>query len=783
MRTPLSILLVLPGLAVASPQLDAFDHNVRAGLSPARGQIVVRWDGLGSLADLDAFAAHRGCALHHRWGQRPIATFTCDPAQRPRDLLISWQGAPGVIHAQIPFPVTLERTPSDLTERQWHHRNVGQRIGSVTGTPGADISSVEAWAIGIGSDQPVVAVLDTGVYVDHTELLGRMARNDGEICGNGVDDDGNGYVDDCVGWDFGDDDPDVDPRLLPDRMESGDLCPALHGTFIAGLIAGAADNETGVAGLLWDGRILPLKMAADDDCAIFDTRVAEGVLYAADRGARILNVSWTFGGRSTVLESAFNEAADAGMIFTMAAGNQSRDIDGREIQPIDFALDNQIVVAATENRDRRASFSSWGAEKVDVGAPGWRLWSTGVDAPDAHLSGDGTSYAAPLVAGVAALVWAEWPILRPYEVKRAILDGATPVPSLDCAQTARCVATGARLDAAGAMAEADYWATAPQIERVDLTWVDDEGGDGDGIPERGEQVELVLTLDNQGHGPAQTLDLTVAIDHPYLSPAESQVRLDPIAAYTRAIASPSVPLTIALDCLEDTEATLQLTLHDQDSGSRSTFTRDVLIPCVIDEDDDGSLYPEDCDDHDPLIHPGRAERCNGADDDCDGQTDEDDAVDAVPWFPDLDGDGYGAPGEPHIACQPPAGFGFGDRDCDDTRDDVHPHATEVCDGVDNSCDGQVDVDAIDASTFYEDLDGDGWGGERQVQACEAPRTMTAQPGDCDDRNAQIYPGSPSHDASCQPRRAGWCSAGPGPTSLLALLLALGLTRRRSARPS
>ncbi len=152
---------------------------------------------------------------------------------------------------------------------------------------------------------------------------------------------------------------------------------------------------------------------------------------------------------------------------------------------------------------------------------------------------------------------------------------------------------------------------------------------------------------------------------------------------------------------------------------------------------------EDCDDGNPAINPAATELCDGADNDCDGTTDEDDAADASTWYADADGDGFGDPASTAVACTAPTGHGADDTDCDDTDAAINPAATEACDGVDNDCDGSIDEDdATDASTWYADDDGDGYGdASSPAAACSAPSGTTSDDSDCDDGNNTIHPGA------------------------------------------
>ena len=149
----------------------------------------------------------------------------------------------------------------------------------------------------------------------------------------------------------------------------------------------------------------------------------------------------------------------------------------------------------------------------------------------------------------------------------------------------------------------------------------------------------------------------------------------------------------------------------------------------------------DCDDSDADIHPGADEYCNGVDDDCDGEVDEDDAEDALTWFADLDGDGFGDPDAATLACAAPPGYVADATDCDDGDGDVFPGADETCNGIDDDCDGEVDEDeALDALTWYEDADGDGFGNLWSTwEACAPPPGYVANAEDCDDEDPAVSP--------------------------------------------
>ncbi len=159
----------------------------------------------------------------------------------------------------------------------------------------------------------------------------------------------------------------------------------------------------------------------------------------------------------------------------------------------------------------------------------------------------------------------------------------------------------------------------------------------------------------------------------------------------------------------------------------------------LDADGDHSPATDDCDDDNALVYPGAEELCDGLDNDCDGEVDE---YVADLWFADEDGDGYGDSFSTMEACEQPSGWVADNSDCDDTNDTVYPGADELCDGLDNDCDSDWDEDAIDATAWYPDADGDGYGPDDQaVVACEQPDDHVAQGGDCEDSDDGVYPGA------------------------------------------
>lgn len=251
-------------------------------------------------------------------------------------------------------------TPSDtLFNLLWALENNGQNINGISGTDDADIDAPEAWDISTGSGSIVIALVDSGIDYNHPELAGNVWENSDEIGGNGIDDDGNGYVDDFRGWDFVDNDNDP-------------IDPVGHGTHLAGIVAAVGNNSSGITGVLWTAKIMPLKFF---DAKFWGTvsDVVSAIQYANANGAHVINLS--FG--STNYSHAEKQAIDASSaVVVCAAGNNAGNNDMTPQYPASYSSANIIAVAASDQHDNLASFSNFGPSSVDVAAPGINIYST-----------------------------------------------------------------------------------------------------------------------------------------------------------------------------------------------------------------------------------------------------------------------------------------------------------------------------------------------------------------------------------------------------------------------
>ncbi|MAV91952.1 MAG: protease [Bdellovibrionaceae bacterium] len=310
----------------------------------------------------------------------------------------------------------------------------------------------DAWAAnGKGSDQVVVAVIDTGVDYTHEDLVDNMWRNPGETgvdtngrdkASNGVDDDGNGFVDDVVGWDFASkDNKPYDFTTSVWDMLFGGGNPG-HGTHCAGNVAARADNGKGVVGVAPNVKIMAIRFLTEKGQGTTADAV-EAVKYGVDNGANVLSNSWGSEGddpndpATQALKDVIQYAESHNVLFVAAAGNghqgngYDNDSDSRPGVPASYSNENIVSVAAIDEGANLGSFSNWGARTVDLGAPGVKVFSTMVgnkysdtviDIPGMMTATwDGTSMAAPHVSGAAALYISKHPGASYKEVKSALL--------------------------------------------------------------------------------------------------------------------------------------------------------------------------------------------------------------------------------------------------------------------------------------------------------------------------------------------------------------------------
>ena len=347
----------------------------------------------------------------------------------------SWAAATaGVRYVEPDFVITTSATPNDPSySRLWGLNNSGQ----TGGVADADMDVAEAWDVTSGSRSVVVGVIDTGIDYNHPDLASNIWRNPGEIAGDGIDNDRNGYVDDVRGWDFANNDAD------PFDDEG-------HGTHVAGTIGAVGNNGVGIVGVSWNVSLMALKFLGADGSGSTSGAVA-AINYATRMrqsfGVNVVatNNSWGGGGFSSALRDAIAAGGSAGVLCVAAAGNESANNDATPSYPANYAGDAVFSVAATDSSNRLATFSNYGVTTVDVAAPGVGIYSTVPG--NGYASYSGTSMATPHVTGTVALLAAANPQATAAQIRTAILSTAVPLPAL-----AGKVATGGLVNAAAALA-------------------------------------------------------------------------------------------------------------------------------------------------------------------------------------------------------------------------------------------------------------------------------------------------------------------------------------------
>jgi subtilisin family serine protease len=326
------------------------------------------------------------------------------------------RGLPGVrfVEPNRRFRASSLAAPSDpLFGRQWALRS--------TRAP-------RTWSATLGDGVPV-AVLDSGLDLSNPDLADSVWTNTGEVAGNGLDDDGNGFVDDVhgadtVGWD-------------------GDPSDGLgHGTAVASVIAARGDNGFGLSGMAWNARLIPVKVVHDDGWATTATMVA-GLRYALDEGARIVNMSLNGSAPSQALDEAIQQAQARGVLVVTSAGNDGRDRDRVPSYPASERSPSVITVASSDRAGALAPGSAFGRGSVDIAAPGDEILTS--DLGGSFTRRSGTSFAAAYVTGAAALLAAAHPDASASRLRAALIASSRRGGRVD-AQVA-----GGELDAAAAL--------------------------------------------------------------------------------------------------------------------------------------------------------------------------------------------------------------------------------------------------------------------------------------------------------------------------------------------
>jgi subtilisin family serine protease len=408
-RRSAALALAAASTAAAVPPAALGEEVSAAAVPPAPGRVIVVFERGTTAPARAAVRADADTSAIKMLGRADFQLVKPDPGQTVGDAVGALRADPAVRSAEPDGFSHIQSLPNDPKLGQlWGLRNLAQNVGGATGgVAGADISAVRAWDRTVGTPGTVVADLDTGYRFQHPDLAPVAWANPGEIPGNGVDDDSNGYMDDTRGWDAatGDNDP-TDPAQG-------------HGVHTAGTIGARGNDGIGVSGVAQNVRIMPVRVCNDGGTCPYSAQV-EGINYAGRNGARAANMS--LGGTSASLAVLEALGSNPGSLFVISAGNDGQDNDpggvphfpcsfdpasadpGLGYAPPAGAVDNVLCVAATTQADGLAGFSDYGLASVDLGAPGTETLSADITTrpyqEDFEGSGFGSwSVAAPATDG------------------------------------------------------------------------------------------------------------------------------------------------------------------------------------------------------------------------------------------------------------------------------------------------------------------------------------------------------------------------------------------------
>lgn len=459
-----------------------------------------------------------------------------NPSAAPEQVAAALRRSPEVVYAEPKQIHQIAATPNDplfLNQPFFDVVRARQAWDTVRGEQG----------------NVVIAIVDGGTDIAHPDLAANLWRNPGEIANNGLDDDNNGYVDDVHGWNFANNSP--DPTGLASTPSNAD-----HGTHTAGIAAAATNNNTGVAGMSWNAKLMPI-CAGDPETDRYITFGFEGILYAANNGADVISLSWGSYSNSAFEQDVIDYVTDLGVAVVAAAGN-----DNSAALHYPSAYRNVLAVANTTNDDLKYSASNYGPW-VDVAAPGIGVLSTISHGNYANYSG--TSMSCPLVAGLVALVRTQhpdWNGLQAAEQVRVTAD------NLDAKNPAYAGLLGrGRMNAERAVTE-----SSPAVRLVGFNFTET---DGDGVIEPGETVAVTVTLRNY-LAPVSNLNLTLSESDNYATVTTASVRIAALGMLQQASAPEALRFAVANNAPSGHPIEFTLNMASAEYQDVDRFTLTVL---------------------------------------------------------------------------------------------------------------------------------------------------------------------------------------------------------------
>jgi subtilisin family serine protease len=444
----LSIFVLILSSALQTPDKIAY----------VEGEVLVKFRPSASAQTVSSVASRVEATAVTRILNTDLRKIKFAKTKQVESVVQTLQSLPEVEYAEPNYIYYALNTPNDPSfDELWGLENTGQSGGLA----GADISAVQAWDVTTGSDEVIVGIVDTGIDYQHEDLAANIYKNPGEdawanpndpTSGNGIDDDGNGKVDDWIGWNFID-----ETNVAKDDN--------MHGTHVAGTVGAVGNNGKGVVGVNWKVKLVPLKFLDYDGSGTTEDAI-EAIIYAADLGAKILNNSWGGGAYSQALLDAIKYANEKGVLFVVAAGNDGTNNDETPTYPANYNVENVISVAASDRADQRALWgsgddgsddcgfncssamaatpgSNYGPKTVHLAAPGKEIYSS---VPGGYRTLSGTSMATPHVVGAAALLLARDPSLTAVQLKQVLMNSVDVLPAFE-----KTVISGGRLNVAAAL--------------------------------------------------------------------------------------------------------------------------------------------------------------------------------------------------------------------------------------------------------------------------------------------------------------------------------------------